>query len=677
MITRLFLFLFIIPLSHFFSYGQVSEFNQQEFGSQIHCSGYRINLTPGYSYKPSGSERMHSYISTICNISCAFTTINESVSSLGSISLDVSGGVQPYYYFWEDGNRSKNRYNLTSGIYNVIVVDTTFLDSVILSIPVGVEVEYANTTGLTMTNGEVTKSAADGWGTGLTTLKNIVNGDGQISLEIIDDVAREFTYGLRNINNLQANTYQEMDYAFYVDSTNQLYAWDNGQLTNLGTTNGGDILTIKKEENTIFFQKNGTTLRQINDSSSTIYLVDFSLRSSGMRLAQIGIGGWTIVPNVSAIITHAKSCGFEGGAIDLAIKGGVPPYTYAWNNGATTQDITGLTPGIYTVTITQNSPFLQAITKTYEIGYEVVWTDLIDAVANGNSVSSTSTTTIESSAKSTNRILGNQSGWVEFTIPVLPFTDFYNYPLGNRTEIVNGGILFIESTDSDHNAGTGDYISHSGFYADRDIHHASNPNYSYVLSTNDMYLTQENIYFSEPFVNSDRFRIEWIPNLSDPTNSTINYYKNGVLRASSVNEPINISKDFNLFILLDNNSDWLLERSSLSNVVTSFGCPTFNPVYSQQATLKKKLDGGFYVADNGHLFFQYNELYKGGSLNYKIYNSSGVVVLDGVQLPQTKKFGLNKYQLNLNFRTEFTPEEFYVLEVINDKNQSEFLRFKF
>jgi hypothetical protein len=157
----------------------------------------------------------------------------------------------------------------------------------------------------------------------------------------------------------------------------------------------------------------------------------------------------------------------------------------------------------------------------------------------------------------------------------------------------------------------------------------------------------------------------------------LNFYKNGILRAYSSSEVVDISKEFNLFVLLENNSSWLSERSSLLNVVTSFGCPTLNPTYTQQAILKKKLDGGFYVTDNGHLFFQYNELYKGGPLNYKITNSLGVVVLDGVRLPQTKKYGLNKYQLNLNFRTEFIPDEFYVLEVINDKNQSEFLRFQF
>ncbi|NDA79356.1 MAG: hypothetical protein EBY07_16640, partial [Actinobacteria bacterium] len=40
------------------------------------------------------------------------------------------------------------------------------------------------------------------------------------------------------------------------------------------------------------------------------------------------------------------------GSIDLTVFGGVAPYTYVWNNSASTQDIYNLAAGIYSVLVT-------------------------------------------------------------------------------------------------------------------------------------------------------------------------------------------------------------------------------------------------------------------------------------------------------------------------------------
>ncbi len=45
----------------------------------------------------------------------------------------------------------------------------------------------------------------------------------------------------------------------------------------------------------------------------------------------------------------------ENGQISLSVSGGEPPYTYQWDNEATTRDISQLAPGAYCVTITDNA----------------------------------------------------------------------------------------------------------------------------------------------------------------------------------------------------------------------------------------------------------------------------------------------------------------------------------
>jgi hypothetical protein len=46
-----------------------------------------------------------------------------------------------------------------------------------------------------------------------------------------------------------------------------------------------------------------------------------------------------------------STCSDDDGAINLTVVGGTPVYTYNWSNGSVTQDISGLSQGSYTVTV--------------------------------------------------------------------------------------------------------------------------------------------------------------------------------------------------------------------------------------------------------------------------------------------------------------------------------------
>ncbi|MBE1615962.1 SprB repeat-containing protein, partial [Flavobacterium sp. SaA2.13] len=58
------------------------------------------------------------------------------------------------------------------------------------------------------------------------------------------------------------------------------------------------------------------------------------------------------VLSASGTATNVSCNAGSNGAVDLTVTGGTAPYTYVWNNAATTQDLTGLTASTYDVTVT-------------------------------------------------------------------------------------------------------------------------------------------------------------------------------------------------------------------------------------------------------------------------------------------------------------------------------------
>ncbi len=63
------------------------------------------------------------------------------------------------------------------------------------------------------------------------------------------------------------------------------------------------------------------------------------------------VGTDDVTITVTPAITNT-TCIASIGAIDITVSGGTEPYTYLWSNGATTEDLTDLAAGDYTVTVT-------------------------------------------------------------------------------------------------------------------------------------------------------------------------------------------------------------------------------------------------------------------------------------------------------------------------------------
>ncbi|MEL6837618.1 MAG: SprB repeat-containing protein, partial [Bacteroidota bacterium] len=99
----------------------------------------------------------------------------------------------------------------------------------------------------------------------------------------------------------------------------------------------------------------------------------------------------TLEINIAGTVTEDADCnGATTGSIDLAVSGGTAPYTYAWSNNATTQDISDLAAGTYTVTVTDangctdSASFIIEEPSTLEI--DLVASSKVNVDCNGTAI---------------------------------------------------------------------------------------------------------------------------------------------------------------------------------------------------------------------------------------------------------------------------------------------------
>jgi hypothetical protein len=118
------------------------------------------------------------------------------------------------------------------------------------------------------------------------------------------------------------------------------------------------------------------------------------------------------------------------GAINLEIMGGTAPFTYAWSNGANTQDLSGLTAGTYNVTVT----------------------DALNATIAASAVVTAPATALSSSSTKTNVLCaGSNTGAINVSVSggTSPYT--YRWSNGANTEDLNqlsAGIYVLTITDA-------------------------------------------------------------------------------------------------------------------------------------------------------------------------------------------------------------------------------------
>ncbi len=116
----------------------------------------------------------------------------------------------------------------------------------------------------------------------------------------------------------------------------------NGASTTLTASGGATYL---------WSNSSTTAAITVSPTATTTYTVTVTSAANCTAIASATV---TVVPlmSLSGFITNVSCNGGADGAVNISVGGGQPSYTYQWSNNATTQSISGVPVGTYTVIVT-------------------------------------------------------------------------------------------------------------------------------------------------------------------------------------------------------------------------------------------------------------------------------------------------------------------------------------
>jgi hypothetical protein len=309
-------------------------------------------------------------------------------SGTGGATLNVVpiGGSAPYIYSWSTGATGSSLF-APAGTYSVWVKDQTECDSILLtgviieenppqagSIP-SISVCTSNIP-VTLTGTSTTQQGFWAGGSGSW------NGTGLI--DSYTPSAAELSQSFADVFFVATGTICPNDTSF---TRINLLLFD--AQTSFGITHVS-----------CFGNADGQVTFQLLPGSSPPYTYAWQGPYSGDTLSNLIAGNYTLVvtdgigctDTLTATVTEPAplsvngtvqvvSCpGNNDGAITLQVSGGTAPYSYAWNNGSSLSQLSGISGGIYSVLITDFNGC--AIADTFVVTEAQFSLNIQDSVAN-------------------------------------------------------------------------------------------------------------------------------------------------------------------------------------------------------------------------------------------------------------------------------------------------------
>ncbi len=261
----------------------------------------------------------------------------------GSIQLAVSGGTPPYSYAWSNGGDGPIVSNLPGGEYSVTVTDAkgctrptsfTVLESSALQADIGTNSCNDGSLSLSVSGGVTPYSYL--WSTGETTKDIKATATGNYEVTVTD---------AKGCTTSQTITVDQLELFELSASTVKPTCW--------GGNDGAIDLVVNGGVAPYFYNwSNGTTSEDLDEVPSGSYSVTVTdARACSKDFMVFLANPIGIFISVDINFINCNGTGNDG-AIDVKIFNAAEPYTVAWSNGATTEDIYNLTPGSYTITVT-------------------------------------------------------------------------------------------------------------------------------------------------------------------------------------------------------------------------------------------------------------------------------------------------------------------------------------
>ncbi|MBS1611675.1 MAG: hypothetical protein JST49_02540, partial [Bacteroidetes bacterium] len=265
----------------------------------------------------------------------------------GAITANVSGGNGGNTFSWNDGAITQNRFGLANGTYTVTVTDSrgcTATSGKTIASPTQVLVNTTATQINCMggSTGAITTSVSGGaggysywWGAGFVSPNRSNLAAGTYNVTVTDATGCE-GYATEVIYPYVPMT------ASHTQANNTCYGDSIGSI-NLAINNGRAPFS--------FVWSNGASTEDLSNLKADTYTVTVTDANgcTVSRNANITQPAFPIYLN--GTVSDA-TCGNNNGAININVSGGTSPYAFAWNDGANTQNRTGLAGGTYTVTLT-------------------------------------------------------------------------------------------------------------------------------------------------------------------------------------------------------------------------------------------------------------------------------------------------------------------------------------